>query len=686
MNLANAMTRELRQEQQTMRRISAIAKATKNGVLILSPDLKIEWVNEAFTRLLGYSFEEALHRDPFELLNGPETDPESVVRIQTSLARQETLREEILNYRKDGTPVWLWLEIQPLFDAEGKPAGFMGMQTDITERHSFEQALENAKNLAEEAKLAADQANQAKGAFLATMSHEIRTPMNGVIGMTSLLLDTPLSSLQREYVETIRNSGDTLLTIINDILDFSKIESGKLELERHPFRLSSVVEGVVDLLGNRAASKNLELVYSIDPTLPETLGGDPTRIGQILINLVGNAIKFTERGAIEVELARAVVAEDRAAPKPGTLLLRLSVKDSGIGISAEAQKRLFDSFVQADTSTTRRYGGTGLGLAISKKLTELMGGKLWVQSEPGKGSVFSCHLELSTDVPAIVDEESPDPRPLAGRRLLIVDDNPACRRMLVSLASRWGMKTIEAEGPFEALGLLKQGLQVDYAVVDAVMPDMDGEVLAEHLSLKTKNAFPILLLVPLGHRLPATLKFPGALAAKPVKSPSLLRSLLSLGEEASQSEVQSPNVVEVETDGMTAIRQRDESILLAEDNPVNQRVILHMLRRAGYKAKLAVNGKEAVRAHIEERFDYILMDMQMPEMDGLEATRQIRAQPHPGVRPPWIIALTANAMHEDKKACEMAGMNDFLSKPLKTGDLETVLERAGRSREKEPAA
>ncbi len=653
--LAIHNARLFREIQRQKQYADTLVESSPVAIVTLDMEGVVTSWNPGAERLFGYAPAEALGQRMEDLVSTPEGREEVRANIRQTLDGQ-WIRAMGRRARKDGSRVDLEISSVPVV-VDGTRVGMIAIYHDITE-------LLKAREEAEAA-------NEAKSAFLATMSHEIRTPMNAVIGMSGLLLNTRLSEEQRDYAEVIRQSGDTLLTVINDILDFSKIEAGRLELEAQPFDLRECVEGALDLVATRAAEKGIDLAYLTGDGIPAGVIGDVTRLRQVLLNLLSNAVKFTERGEVVLTVTARPPARAGAPHE-----LTFTVRDTGIGIPADRLDRLFQSFSQVDASTTRRYGGTGLGLAISQRLARLMGGTITVRSEPGAGSEFSFTITAqASEVPERVHRDLSGEQPvLRGKRVLVVDDNATNRRIATVHLDTWGMRARATESPLEALEWLKGGEGFDLAILDMHMPEMDGVSLARAIrSLPAAAGLPLILFTSLGRR-EAHAEDEGfaAYLHKPIKPSQLFDALASvLADQPVHVAARAPGtgpVIDPELAERHPLR-----ILLAEDNVVNQKVALRLLAQMGYRADVAANGLEAIEAVARQTYDVVLMDVQMPELDGFEASREINrcwreARPR-------IVAMTANAMQGDRELCAAAGMDDYVAKPIRIEELVAALRR-----------
>ncbi|MDI1445450.1 response regulator [Polyangium sp. 6x1] len=674
-------------------RFDAVFQTLPHGLVFVDDRGSEAWVNGAAAALLGLP--EGAHeparvaRAMAGLWNRAE-DRAGLRRSALAVMNQRDAELRDARWSFLGPPRRV-LSISSTATGEREYRGRLWVFIDVTAQHLASEEL-FAKNAAlEAARREADLANAAKSRFLATMSHEIRTPMNAVLGMTGLLLDTPLGEEQRDVVETIRQSGEALLTIINDILDFSKIEAGLMDLEEQPFALRPCVEEALDLVAVAARKKGLELGAFVDPRTPPGIFGDVTRLRQVLVNLLGNAVKFTAAGEITVEIAPV----DEPAPS-GKLVLRFSVRDTGIGIPKDRLGRLFQSFSQVDASISRRYGGTGLGLAICKRLVELMHGRIDVESEEGVGTTFHFTIEtipapdVGRDLSDALAAAGPD---LAGKHVLIVDDSATNRRILAEQAHAFGLTPTLAASGAEALDLLRRHAEHQppdepfpfaLALLDATMPGMSGFELGAALRQDPRLAeLPFLLLTSSDL---ATQREAARLGAtclsKPIKQSSLFDAILRALSQSVVRPSRAPRALAIDP----SLGERHPlRILLAEDNVVNQKVASLLLQRLGYRVDIAANGLEVLEAVTRKEYDVVLMDVQMPDMDGLEATRRLRA-PGPYQGKPRVIAMTANAMQEDRRECLAAGMDDFVSKPIRIEELVAALTRSALELPRIPAS
>jgi PAS domain S-box-containing protein len=656
-----------KQAELEMRKLSRAIEESPTSVVITDPDGLIKYVNPKFTEVTGYSAEEAVGQIPSVMGTGKEY-PEHLEDLWDTVLKGEDWHGEFCNTKKNGERFWEFSHISSIRNDQGEITHFVVVNEDVTERKRMEEELIQAKQIA-------DGANKAKGDFLANMSHEIRTPMNAVIGMAYLALKTDLTAKQRDYLKKIQSSANSLLGIINDILDFSKIEAGKLDMESVDFNLDEALDNVASLITVKAQEKeDLEVLFAIARDVPRFLVGDPLRLGQVLINLANNAVKFTESG--EIVVSTELVGQDEA-----TVTLKFSVSDTGIGLTEEQASRLFESFSQADTSTTRKYGGTGLGLTISKRLVEMMGGEIRVESEPGKGSTFSFTATFGQG--KAKGKKRRVPSDLRGMKVLVVDDSATARKILGEILESLSFQVTSVASGKDALDQLEKASTdhpFELVVMDWKMPEMDGiETSKRIMAQSDREKSPTIIMVTSYGREEVIQKAEkvglAGFLLKPV-SPSILFDTImqAVGKDVPQ-EAQKDR----EKDQRAAVLEHIQGarILLVEDNEINRQIALEVLEGARLEVSLASNGQEAVSAVMSSAFDAVLMDVQMPVMDGYEATRRIRrwereVQGSKGemtndrskqTRIP-IIAMTAHAMAKDREESLEAGMNDHLSKPI----------------------
>lgn len=673
---AELVVRQFEQTEQVLRRFQE-ANAQRQAVLdaasqmsIISTDLQgtIHLFNRGASNLLGYTPRQVVGRvnilslhlrhELWAFARGLGQEPvhgEAGMEIFEQCVQKGSTEARDWRYvRSDGTLLPVSLSVTPLQDAEGRMSGYLFTAMDMTEHNRLEQELVQAKEEAE-------QANASKGDFLARMSHEIRTPMNAVVGMASLLQNTELDPKQQDYVQKIIFSANTLLGLINDILDFSKIDAGKLELEEIAFDLEEVLGNLINVVGLRAEEKGLELLFHVDSDVPRYLIGDPLRLGQVLMNLCSNAVKFTEQGEIVVRVSRQQDLDTQVQ-------LLFSVSDTGIGLTQEQTEHLFQAFQQADGSFSRKFGGTGLGLAICKELTEMMGGEIWVQSEPGQGSrfLFSARFAKQEDAGG---QEASISQSLRGLRVMVVDDNQTSRQVLHSMLSSWNMQVECVQNGAQAVERLKQaarqGEPFDVVLLDWVMPDMDGIETARQIKREPQlAALPALLMVTAYAREEARVQAEKeglqAFLPKPVYPSVLFDHLLQIFGRESGIQAWKSRPEDYTNQRLQVIQ--GSRILLVEDNPLNQQVGREFLQAAGLEVEVAENGLQALEALQGNDYDLVLMDIQLPDMDGLEATRHIRGDSRFQDLP--IVALTAHALESDTKISLEAGMNDHLNKPI----------------------
>ncbi len=660
--LARRMSAQSTQLRASEERYRRFFERSPSGIYQTTLDGRLLDCNAAFAGILGYaSRQECLAKSMVEHYSTAADRGEFVTRLMTENSLSDFENKLV---GQDGRPVWVLETATLLESGNGESSIIEGTIIDITQRKEAEDALRFAKHTAEEA-------NRAKSEFLANMSHEIRTPMNGIVGMTELALGTELTAEQREYLETVRSSADALLDIINDILDFSKIEARKLDIDTIDFDLRYMIDDTLRSMAPRAHAKELELACQISPDVPLALRGDPSRLRQILVNLIGNAVKFTETGEV-------VIRAECRPPEDRQVVVTFTVTDTGVGIPREKHGRIFEPFTQADASTTRRFGGTGLGLTISARLAALMGGGISVESEVGHGTQFQVNLPFEIGVEVAAPEGRRELKDLHGLDVLVVDDNATNRRILEGILTGWGMRPTVVDGGLAAIAALNHALATGkpfpLALIDFQMPDLDGFGLAEKIKERPELATTmIMMLSSVGHRGDA-IRFRelgvASYLTKPVRQSVLLDAILAVLEGMGSP----PDHKVLVTRHTLNEARRSLRILLAEDNAVNTQLVTALLGKRGHTVVTVGNGREAVAAVAEGAFDIVLMDVQMPVMDGLEATGAIRKiEKVTGDHVP-IIALTAHAMKGDREACLAAGTDGYLSKPVNAKELFALID------------
>lgn len=651
----NEIFRLVEQEEK----FRAIVDNTRDLIIIFS-GREILYSNEIAVNKLGFSHMEFLAMDYYHLYSA--FDRERIEEYDLALKEEDRNNWSFSSTvaTKSGNLLDCEIDVKSIH-FNGRVA-FMALIHDVTLPKKALKELESAKHDAESA-------NRTKSDFLAMMSHEIRTPMNGVIGMTSLLMNTKLTSEQRDYAETIQVSGECLIDIINDILDFSKIESGRLELEEEPFELQACIEDTLDLFALKAIEKGLDLLYLIEADVAPVLLGDANRLRQVLVNLVSNAIKFTPQGEVYISVQTLQQTGDQ-------LELRFAVKDSGIGIAQDMLPAIFEAFTQADSSTTRKYGGTGLGLAISKRIVNLMGGEIWAESEPGKGTTFYFTIQIknSNEVKPRLHIKGNLAR-LQDKSVLIVDDNQTNRQILKLHFESWGMKPFLVESGQDALQLMADSESLpEIAILDMQMPEMDGIQLAQLFKASAVlSKIPLILLSSTGDIESIPPRLFAAQLSKPIKLKALYEEVLNVITDLTKKNKMNESQSSLDSGLSVRIPLR---ILIAEDNMVNQKLAMSLLSLMGYKVEAVVNGRQVLDILEKHDFDLILMDIQMPEMNGIEATVKI-IETIPIEKQPFIIALTANAMVGDREKCLDAGMVDYMAKPIKINELQAMIEKWG---------
>jgi two-component system, sensor histidine kinase and response regulator len=653
--------------------LSLVASRAGNAIMILGGDGNVQWVNTSFHRLSGYDPTEAIGRRLDELLFGPSTSAKSRQELTTAVQSGTETTTDILQYRKDGTTIWTETQLIPVHDDAGELSRHIVIQSDISKRRQTEDALQAAKESAESS-------CRSKSEFLANMSHEIRTPLNAILGMTELALATELSREQRDYLRTVKSAANTLLDLLNDVLDISKIEAGKMEIEEVDFNLAEVVRETLKALAMRAHEKGLELAVHMPMDIPQSLRSDPTRIRQVLFNLVGNAIKFTEHGNVIVDIQQQWQSHDEVG-------LQFAVTDTGIGIPKDRLKKIFESFTQVDSSIARRFGGSGLGLTITSELLRLMDGKIWVKSTYNKGSTFFFTLTLKLADPLKHTFTRLERTELEGIRVLIVDDNATNRQILEEMVSHWGMQPTSCEDASSALRILeessgsREGTPFDLLIIDAMMPEIDGFQLAQLIQQRPELDTGTVMMLSSTDRPNSTDKCNelgiATYLVKPVSASALLEAILSTLDKDRLTESHKrveATLVATAASPLNVKSERPLRVLIVDDHEPNRRLCESILLRRGHSVHSEADGDAAIEACCNDRFDVVLMDVQMPGLNGFAATRAIRQyeQQHGGHVP--IVALTAHALKGDREKCLDAGMDSYLSKPIHAIELIEVVE------------
>ncbi len=677
-------TAQLEQANRELRKLSRAIEQSPTSVIITDTNGRIEYVNPKFTQVTGYTLQEVLGKNP-RLLKSGHTSPDIYRILWEMIQSGQEWRGEFHNRKKGGELYWELASISPITNTKGEITHFLAVKEDITERKKAEAELTLARE-------AAEAATRAKSEFLASMSHEIRTPLNAIIGMTTLLLTANLPLAEQDYVETIRICGESLLDIINDILDFSKIEAGKLELQHEPFNLCECIDESMSVVVSKASEKQLDLAYRFAQDTPLDIIGDASRLRQICVNLLSNAVKFTAQGEIIVSISTEWNKEkmlDCSHISPSRVTYHLAVRDTGIGIPKDRLDRLFQSFSQVDASITRRYGGTGLGLAISKRLAEMMGGTMWVESEIGKGSTF--HFTICVEVAATQPNMhiyTVQPR-LQGKHMLVIDDNPTICSILAQQLQLWGIVPRTTTSVGLALEWLAQGMSFDSAILDMHMPHGDSLNLAHDIRAYPQcQSIPLLLMATAGtgRAIVHNMYLSGVFfLPKPFSPLRLYDMLISMRNNSVSSYNTVSHSVPPNASGGHVTNEVSQMgnyhplrILVAEDNPFNQKVSLLLLETMGYQADIVSNGLEVLSALEQRMYDVILMDVQMANMDGIETTQHIRTRCS-REKQPYIIAMTAHALAGDREQCLAAGMNDYVSKPVRLENLTQALLNAKRT-------